>query len=57
MGRSSEAEDPSPESFECIKVGKIEMLVRAEAESWSRQAVDGPGSLYQAALDTAYQTL
>lgn len=43
--------------FERITVGKAQILARAEAVSWSRQAVLAYGSLYRAALESASRTL
>ena len=56
-GHTSDLEGPSSGGFERIQVGKAQMLVRPEAGEWSRQAVLTFGSLYRAALDSAYQTL
>ena len=55
--QTPEPEEPSLRGFERIEVGKAEILVRIEAVAWSRQAVSAHGSLYRAALDSAYQTL
>ena len=52
-----EPEGPSPKGFERITVGKAQILARAEAVSWSRQAVVAYGSLYRAACDSACRTL
>jgi len=51
------SEGPSSRGFKRITVGKAQILARVEAGSWSRQAVEAYGSLYQAALDSASQTL
>ena len=50
-------EGPSSRGFERIMVGRVQILARAEAASWSREAVVAYGSLYQAALDSACRTL
>ena len=47
----------APRGFERIKVGKVQILARTEAVSWSRQAVLDYGSLYRAARDSADRTL
>ena len=47
----------SSRGFERITVGRVQILARAEAASWSREAVAAYGSLYQAALDSACRTL
>ncbi len=52
-----ELEGASPRGFTRITVGKAQILARAEAVSWSRQAVTTYGSLYRAARDSACRTL
>ena len=52
-----EPEGRSPRGFTRITVGKAQILARAEAASWSRQAVVAYGSLYRAARDSACRTL
>lgn len=47
----------SSRGFERITVGRVQILARTEAVSWSRQAVAAYGSLYLAALDSACRTL
>lgn len=51
------SDGPSSKGFKRITVGKAQILARVEAASWSSQAVVGYGSLYRAALDSAFQTL
>lgn len=50
-------EGTSSRGFERITVGRVQILARAEAVSWSRQAVVAYGSLHRAARDLACRTL
>lgn len=56
-GQNSGSGEASSGEFERIQVGRVQLLVRSEAVSWSRQAVESYGSLHRAALNSAYQTL
>ncbi len=50
-------EGQPPRGFKRITVGRAQILARPEAASWSRQAVEEYGSLYQAARASARRTL